>query len=426
MKIHYDVVIIGAGPAGLHAALAAAKSGQSIVILDDNVFSGGQIWRNGPQVVRPHRVRQLKSEIENCTNIDIFQSVKIISSSHPNNLLLHHQEKNCCIGFNQLILCTGGRELFLPFEGWTLAGVTGAGGLQAFIKAGMQVKNKKIVIAGTGPLLLACAQTATKAGADVVFIAEQSHYRNVQRFAFALWRWPHKILQALSMPMQRYRPNSFVIRAQGEQQLQSVVVQTAKGTQEIPCDYLACGYGMIANTRMATLFHCKINEHAIAVNNQQQTSQAHIFAAGECTGFGGSELSIIEGQIAGFAATGNTTQIQQLQRKKAHDQRFANLLQQTFQLRPEVKKLAKPDTIFCRCEDVSFAEVAHRRNWRDAKMHTRCGMGACQGRTCSAMAACLFQWQAPTAKTPLSPTRAHDLIEILAQSNPLDHLDSPH
>lgn len=416
MKTEYDIVIVGAGPAGLSAAIAAAGSGQSILILDNNPQAGGQIWRSGPIFPTPPLAEQMYQQIKALPNIALLYRAKIVAAPFLGQLLVELENDSVNLFYKQLILCTGARELFLPFPGWTLAGVTGAGGLQALIKAGTPVKNERIVIAGSGPLLLASADTAQKAGAQVLYIAEQVHQAAVRQFAFQLWRWPAKIIQALSLPYRLYQPDSYVIEAIGDKCLERVRLQTSRGVIEIECDRLACGYGLIPNIQLGQLLGCTIEDNAITVDEYQRTSQAQIFAAGECTGFGGSELSMLEGRIAGYAAIGQSEKVKNLLSQRRRYQRFADLLQRSFTLRTEVKKLARPETIFCRCEDVTFAQVRDRSSWIDAKLHTRCGMGACQGSTCATAAACLFEWSMSNSRPPLLPTRVKSLMAMSTSS----------
>lgn len=134
MKPHYDILIVGAGPAGMAAALAAAPSGASIAILDDNPAAGGQIWRDGPQVELPAIARQQRQALAETANIELHSGVRVIAAPGGKQLLLEDAAQGHLVGYDKLVLCTGARELLLPFPGWTLPGVTGAGGLQALIK----------------------------------------------------------------------------------------------------------------------------------------------------------------------------------------------------------------------------------------------------------------------------------------------------
>lgn len=412
MKTEYDIVIVGAGPAGLSAAIAAAESGARILILDNNPQAGGQIWRAGPIFPVPEMAQQKYRQIQAKPNIEFMFGAKIVAAPFSGQLLVERVHDSLNLSYRQLILCTGARELLLPFPGWTLDGVTGAGGLQALVKAGTPVHNERIVIAGSGPLLLASADTAKKAGAQVLHVAEQASYSSVRKFALGLWRWPAKIIQALSLPYRLYQPNSYVVEAIGQQRLERVRLQTPKGIIEVECDRLACGFGLVPNTQLGQLIGCQIKDQAIVVDRYQRSSQPQVFAAGECTGFGGSELAMVEGYIAGYAAIAQYEKAGQLFAQKQRYQLFSNLLQNGFKLRNELKALSRPETIFCRCEDISFDQVASRDSWIDAKLHTRCGMGACQGSTCATAASCLFDWQIYSARPPLLPTRVKSLMSM--------------
>ena len=412
MKTEYDIVIVGAGPAGLSAAIAAAESGERILILDNNPQAGGQIWRAGPIFPDPELAQQTYRQIQTKPNIEFMFGAKIVAAPFTGQLLVERAHDSLNVTYRQLILCTGARELFLPFPGWTLPGVTGAGGLQALVKAGTPVHDERIVIAGSGPLLLASADTAKKAGAQVLYVAEQANHSTVRKFALQLWRWPAKIFQALSLPHRLYQPDSYVVEAIGQERLERVRLQTPKGIIEVECDRLACGFGLVPNIQLGQLLGCQIKDQAIVVDEYQRSSQPQVFAAGECTGFGGSELAMVEGSIAGYAAIAQYEKACQLFAQKQRYQRFATLLQKSFKLRSELKTLARPETIFCRCEDVRFDQVAERANWIDAKLHTRCGMGACQGSTCATAAACLFDWPLSSARPPLLPTRVKSLMSM--------------
>lgn len=412
MKTEYDIIIVGAGPAGLAAAIAAAESGKHIALLDDNPIAGGQIWRAGPHIKLPKLALQKRQQIAELTNVTLINGAKIVAVPYDGRLLVELAEQSYNFHYHQLIICTGARELFLPFPGWTLPGVTGVGGLQALIKAGMPVTNQRVVFAGAGPLLMVSAATAKKGGAHIAYIAEQATKAKVHQFARSLWRWPHKLLQAMTLPLSHYRYDSYVVEALGKDQLEAVKIQTTKGVIEVACDRLACGFGLVPNIQLGQMLGCHLADNAIAVDQLQRTSQPNIYAAGECTGFGGSELAMVEGSLAGYAVIGQLDKATALQTAHIKWQQFADLLHSSFSLRPELKTLAKADTLLCRCEDVPFAKVAVRNNWIDAKQHTRCGMGACQGRTCASAAKFLFDWQLPNTRPPLFPTRVETLISM--------------
>lgn len=405
-----DLLIIGAGPAGMSAALAAASSGVRIVLLDDNPLSGGQIWRDGPQASLPDQARQMRERLHAASNIRHHSGTRVIACPAPNQLLVEDADHGWLIDYAKLILCTGARELLLPFPGWTLPGITGAGGLQALIKGGLPVQGERMVISGSGPLLLASVATAKHNGAHVLRIAEQAALGAVTGFALQLPRWPGKLLQSFSLFDRQYRTGTHVVEALGGDRLEAVRLRQQGKLVELACDRLACGFGLIPNTQLGQALGCELAGSALAVDAWQATSVANHFAAGECTGFGGSELALVEGAIAGHAAVGNTEAARQLWPRRARWQGFAGALNRAFGLDPQLKALARDDTLVCRCEDVAYAAIAGHSDWRQAKLASRCGMGACQGRVCGGALQYLFDWQPSAPRPPFSPARIETLL----------------
>jgi NADPH-dependent 2,4-dienoyl-CoA reductase/sulfur reductase-like enzyme len=365
------IVIVGAGPAGLAAARSAAegvaRSGADVTLIDGNHSTGGQIWRGGGA-----------PEIE--TGVATLLNTRVASPD--------------LLTFDKLILATGARELFLPFPGWTLPGVFGAGGLQALVKEGLDVRNKRVVVAGTGPLLLAVAHYLKTHGADIRLIAEQAPWSRLIRFGAALPS--RKWLEALRLWNPCFSPSTWVTEAQGTTHVKSV----SAGGKKIPCDYLAIGYGLVPNTELPQLM--KVDP--CALDEYQRTSNPAIFCAGEVTGIGGVDLSIVEGSIAGYAAAGDVEKARAFFVQRDRWKRFGTALAEAFALRPELAQLARPDTFVCRCEDVTYQELVAKASWREAKIHSRCGMGPCQGRVCGPAVEFLFGWKPDSVRPPLFPT----------------------
>lgn len=413
MNSHVDLLIIGAGPAGMAAALAASGANVKIAILDDNPLPGGQIWRDGPQADVPAKARDMRQQIHDQPNIELYVGTEVIARAKPNQLLVEDAERGWLISYDKLILCTGARELLLPFPGWTLPGVTGAGGLQALIKGGVPVQDERLVVAGSGPLLLASAATAKAKGARLLRIAEQAPWRQVLGFAARLGQWPNKAWQAAGLFDPHYRAGSHVIEALGHERLEGVRLQTARGViEEIACDRLACGFGLVPNVELGRALGYSLKQGALEVDQWQASVLPDHYAAGECTGFGGSELALVEGRIAGLAAIGLKAQAQALWPERQRWQRFADQLRTTFALGPAIRQLARPDTLVCRCEDVPFAALAGHPDWKQAKLATRCGMGACQGKICATATHTLFGWEPPASRPPFSPARVSTLIKL--------------
>lgn len=423
-----DLLIVGAGPAGLAAARAAAPSGARIVLLDDNAAPGGQIWRAGPGVALPRAARQQREALSRHANVQVRCGTRVVGRAHQTDAVpgLHALLLEDAVGgwvqhARQIILCTGARELLLPFPGWTLPGVTGAGGLQALIKGGLPVAGQRIVVAGSGPLLLAAARTARRAGATVVAVAEQAPWRAVVQFGAGLVRWPGKVVQAATLLPAGYRANSHVVRAHGaEGQLHGVTLRTSGHDREIACDRLACGFGLVPNTELGQMLGGNLNErHGLQVDaDQRLCGVVGVLAAGECTGFGGSERSRVEGAIAGHVAVGELAAARDLWPQRTRWHTFADALHDRFALQPAVSRLAQPDTLVCRCEDVPYAALAERTGWIDAKLHTRCGMGACQGRICGAAAQHLLGWTPAAPRHLIAPTRLGTLAGLADSGEP--------
>lgn len=421
MTQFFDILVVGAGPAGLAAAHAAAGAGNAegrvrhLAIIDDNPLAGGQIWRGGPAKQQDQRARQLWQALETASNVSFLPGTRVLMQTQPGELLVQDAEQARTIRYNQLILATGARELLLPFPGWTLPGVTGAGGLQALAKGGYPVQGKRVVVAGSGPLLLAVAATMKERGANVVAIVEQAGMPALARFAAGLALTPSKAVQAakLSAALRGipYYANSYVTTARGDVQLTSVQVQRKDAKLDIDCDYLACGYGLLPNTELARALGCEIEGGAVKTDPWQRTSVPNVLCAGEGTGVGGVDLALVEGRIAGLVAGGEGL-AQQLFAERTQWQGFAGRLARAFALRTELRTLAQADTIVCRCEDVCHDELREHASWRSAKLQTRCGMGPCQGRICGNATDFLYGWRPDAVRTPISPARAGSIITL--------------
>jgi NADPH-dependent 2,4-dienoyl-CoA reductase/sulfur reductase-like enzyme len=270
MSEYADLLIIGAGPAGMAAALASAPSGARIVLLDDNPLPSGQIWRDAPQANLPNQARQLPEQLHACSNIRHHSGARVIACAGLKQLLVEDADRGWLISYDKLILCTGARELLLPFPRWTLPGVTGAGGLKALFKGGLPVHDQRLVIAGSGPLLLASAATAKHHGARVLRIAEQASMTAVAGFAAQLPRWPHKLIQPFTLFDRHYRTATHVLAALGNERLEGVRLQQQGKIVELTCDRLACGFGLIPSTQLGQALGRQLDGQALAADARQQ------------------------------------------------------------------------------------------------------------------------------------------------------------
>jgi hypothetical protein len=151
----------------------------------------------------------------------------------------------------------------------------------------------------------------------------------------------------------------------------------------------------------------------VQVNHLQQTSIGNIYCAGEPTGIAGLDAALLQGEIAGLACSGKPTG--HLRARNAAEQKFAHRLAKAFRLRPELRSLASPDTIVCRCEDVTHHTLSGHTGWTDAKLQTRCGMGPCQGRICGPAVETIFNWKPHSVRPPLFPVPLHALCSYESQ-----------
>lgn len=410
----FDVLVVGGGPAGLAAATRAGECGAQVAIVDENFKLGGQIWRGGQGTENPEAgpwVERLRR-----AGVTVFCGLRVFDQIERGILLAEGIENVHELRYKQLVVATGARERFLPFPGWTLPNVLGAGGLQALVKSGLPIRGKHVVVAGTGPLLLAVAAYLRQHDAEILMICEQASATALAGFAASLLGQPGKLGQAWSLRRELagipLATSSWPVAAQGESSLKRVTVSRGGKTQTLTCDYLACGFHLVPNTELAALVGCEMDGGFVRVDEFQRSSVSGVFVAGEPTGVGGVELSVVEGEIAGLAAAGRSEVASELFPGRAKARRFAKALERTFRLRPELAGLASSETIVCRCEDVTYARLRNYHSWRSAKLQTRCGMGACQGRVCGPATEFLFQWAADSVRPPISPVRLASLATI--------------
>jgi hypothetical protein len=244
-------------------------------------------------------------------------------------------------------------------------------------------------------------------------IAEQAHPSALMQFGRELIRHPAKLIQAATLQISLlgvpYRQGCHVERAEGKGRVAKLSFRSGARTFFEDVDFAAIAWGLYPNTELAELMGCAVNE-VVEVDELQRTSNPSIYCCGESTGIGGVDLSTIEGEITGCEAAGDNASAIRLFPKREKARRFAHALNQAFALRPELRQLPNPETIVCRCEDVTLAKLEATKSFREAKLHTRCGMGPCQGRICGAAAQFLFGWGAESVRPPVLPSRAETLI----------------
>lgn len=415
----FDVLVVGAGPAGLAATAAAAEDGARVGVVDAEERAGGQIWRAASGRAVPRAAALAARATEHGARF--LHGTTVFDAPGAGRWTVLDERGALELRAASTVLAPGAVERFLPFPGWTLPGVCGAGGLQALVKGGLDVAGARVVVAGSGPLLVAVAVFLRAQGAQVLGLFEQAPRARVAHFALGLLHRHAKLVQALELAAglqgvpQHF--DAWPLRAEGRGGLERVVLRTRAGEIALDCDWLACGFGLAPSTELARLAGCAIEEGAVRVDELQRTSTAGLWCAGEGTGIGGVDLALAEGEIAGHAAAGFDERARTLCARRDGERDFARELEAAFALRGELRGLCTPDTLVCRCEDVPWAALQNRADAREAKLLSRCGMGACQGRVCGPALEFLCGWTRDRVRPPLVPVPLGVLVEAGAPSH---------
>ncbi|WP_121750162.1 FAD/NAD(P)-binding oxidoreductase, partial [Streptomyces sp. E2N166] len=284
-----DLAVIGAGPAGLAAALTAAARGVRVTVVDAADRPGGQYFRQPAAELGARRPRALHHRWRTWERLRdglAASDVRVLTGHHVwfveersgaftvHALLGPGQDEPFAVHADAVLLATGGYEHVLPFPGWTLPGVLTAGGAQAMLKGGLVVPGRAAVVAGTGPLLLPVATGLAAAGVRVAALVESADPRQVARHARALaGKLPEGAGYAARLLRHRVRPltRHTVVRAHGDDRLTGVTVAALdadggvrRGTgRYIPCDTLAVGHGMLPHTDLADGLGCRLDGPAV-------------------------------------------------------------------------------------------------------------------------------------------------------------------
>jgi len=422
MSERFDLLVIGAGPAGMKAAVVASGLGLAVALVDENAQPGGQIWRGAERGGSSHTAlyQQLRSALL-ASSVQMLCGWRVIAKVAKKTLRLECDGEAIDLRYGNLLLATGARERFLPFPGWTLPGVVGAAGLQALLKSGFDPAGRNLVLAGSGPLLFPVAALVRSKAARLVAVCEQASVGQMAGLLPELARHPSKLLEgavyAAKMLPATVRNGWWVKRAEGQQKVESAVLTNGQQERRVDCNLLAVGFHLVANLELPLLMGCKINQGLVAVDDLLRSSVEDVFCAGELTGIGGLNKALLEGEIAALAAAGQTARARRLTAARERQQQFARALDAAYALRPEVLQLAEEQTLVCRCEDVRHGDLKSHPNWREAKLATRCGMGACQGRSCGPAVEALYGWSRQGVRPPVAPAAVMSLAEPMDETN---------
>ncbi|MEO3751963.1 FAD-dependent oxidoreductase [Streptomyces sp. B6B3] len=430
---HHDVVVVGAGPAGLAAAVTAAARGSSVLLLDAGDRPGGQYWRHRPdddgaghhgwrtftalrRALRAHRARgrvtyRPGQQVWFVTR-DGDGFLVEATPSHPGVAPLPGPARA-----GALVLCPGGADRQLPVPGWTLPGVLAAGGAQALLKGQGTVAGRRAVVAGTGPFLLPVAAGLADAGVHVVGVWEANAPLGWARHLPAVARVPAKVAEgagyaaALARHHIPYRTRTVVSEIVGTDRVRAVRratldrsgVPRPSGGDEIPVDLVALGWGFTPALelplQLGVATRVDVDGSLVAVvDDDQRTDVPGVHVAGEATGVGGAALGVAEGTLAGLAvgrAPAPAGPVRRLRATVRAHRAFARAMHLSHPVPAGWARWLTDDTLLCRCEEVTCAAVraAHddlgADDARTVKLLTRAGMGWCQGRVCGFATAAL-------------------------------------
>ena len=418
MTDHYDVAIVGGGPAGQAAALTLDDLKLKTVVIDEQPQAGGQILRQPPQSFRiPGWMEdrtyaplvELLRRFEARTSIHWIGSHSVIGlRREPDGLFaltICSPDGLRSITATRVLIAAGCQDLAVPLPGWTLPGVYSAGGMQALLKAQRIVPGGQIVLAGTHPLQLLIAAQLVEAGGGVAAVLFSQPHGAMLKAGI---RNSLRAFDRLSAAFPAVRALA-TLRKHGVKVLYNAPIQAICGTDrvaavqhsggEIACDAVGLCYGFVSQSSLPRMMSAKMRRAgpaggwATLCDEWMQSSIPGLYVAGETTGVAGANAALASGKIAGFGigaelgAINRDEAARRVARHRANRRsllRFARLLDEIADPRPFFPAL-RDDTLVCRCEDVAFAQIGPVLDGRSAnavKLVTRCGMGLCQGRNC--------------------------------------------
>jgi thioredoxin reductase/bacterioferritin-associated ferredoxin len=417
---HYQLIIIGGGPAGLAAATIAANQGLSCAVLDEQPTLGGQIYR-AIELVSDQRAQQLGSEyLQGRKLVDAFREsdaeyypeTRVWSLNKKLEVGLLHNNETSIITADQIIVASGAMERPVPFPGWTLPGVMQAGAGQILFKSSGIVPDNGVVLAGSGPLLLLLAWQYLHADVEIKALLDVTPLRN---HITALPRLPkallahHYLTKGIGYQIELKRagiPMLFGVselRAEGDELLQHVCFRHFGKQKTIESELLMTHFGVIPHiwlTQAAGCRHqwddsqqCWRPEH----DEWGNTDIAGIIVAGDGAGINGARSAEHAGRLAGLETLFVLGIINQAERDKqaVNDRKWMKderhirpFLEAYFQIPKSLLATTGNDTIVCRCEEITAGQIREavengHDNSNQVKFFTRCGMGSCQGRQCS-------------------------------------------
>ncbi|MDQ1122508.1 FAD-dependent oxidoreductase [Microbacterium trichothecenolyticum] len=432
------LAVIGAGPAGLAAAVTAAEQGMTVTVIDAGLQSGGQFWRHPSEPHLPHFARDesvghhhWRRFVDLRTRLDAAVARGAVRRLYGRQVwqilaggtgfVLHTAAvagadpvppAERAVSAERVILATGAYDRQLPVPGWTLPGVMAAGGVQALVKAHQIAPGRRAVVAGTGPFLLSVAAGLAEAGVEVVAVCEANSLLRWARRPLHAALEPGKLLEgaeyARTFLRHRipFRSRTIVTRVHGEDRAEGVslsrVDTRGRATGEptrVDADLVAFGWGFTPQLELAVQLGLRTRldvdgSLVVDIDADHRASLSGVYVAGEATGIGGAVQSWTEGELAARTTVADAlgtdapARRRGLRRRVARARAFARAMHAASVVPTEWSRWLEPDTLVCRCEEVDAAAIAEAvddqraEDPRDVRVTARPGMGWCQGRVC--------------------------------------------
>jgi NADPH-dependent 2,4-dienoyl-CoA reductase/sulfur reductase-like enzyme len=414
----HDLIIIGAGPAGMSAALHAAALGLKTLLLDEQSHPGGQIYRNVTQV--PPKVaavlgpdyrhgRGLAERLQQC-GVDYRSGARVWEITEDLVVTFQQDERSSRERARQIIAATGAMERPSPVPGWTLPGVLNAGAAQIAMKTSASVPQGPVVLAGAGPLLLLVACQLLEAGAEVAAVvqtAPRENLRRALRHLPAALGAPHYLIKGLKMLWRLRRAGvplyqgASELRIEGQHQVQQVQFNIGPQRHTLAAKVVLLHHGVVPNTQLSRQLRLDHQWDAInlcwtpVVDEGGQSSLPGLRIAGDGAAIAGARAAEPAGVIAAAhaaLAVGKidaptcAASVREAQAERDRHLRIRPFLDALY--RPPQWLAQPPDeAIVCRCEEVTAGQIREMARLgcqgpNQTKFFSRCGMGPCQGRMC--------------------------------------------
>jgi NADPH-dependent 2,4-dienoyl-CoA reductase/sulfur reductase-like enzyme len=435
-----ELVIVGGGPAGMAAALEARRADVQVTLIEERATLGGQIYKQLPRAFDVRQPRALGKEyvagrtlVEHAlgsgAELLTGHAVWNVWGRGPFDVAAYQQgSRAVTLRTEHLILAAGAYDRPVPFPGWTLPGVLTAGGAQSMVKIQQIYPGDRILMAGSGPLILAFSVQLHKLGANVVGVLEAAPQpgpgtaarllRGALGGNLPLLREGVGYLAYLRRHDIPLLYGHAIARAEGADQVTGAVAvrvdhdwRPIVGTERLfDVDTVCIGYGFLPSLEIPRLLGCALRYdenqggHVPVRDADLQSSVPGLFVVGDGAGVAGSAVAIEEGRIAGIVAARRLGRLSPASAEErlgprrrwlAQLERFRAALDAAYRIGPGIYEWATDETVVCRCEEVTVGEVRRhiRPGSRDpnaVKSLTRIGMGLCQGHSCSQQVGAIF------------------------------------